>query len=102
MGSRANGTNPRAVGTNPRSIAPENLEKFPVTPIKARPRERWYAGKRYADGHIEIVWARWEECKHLFQFENHSRVRGFWRKQDAESWVHSLPKFSNVENYAEA
>ena len=93
MASRADGTNPRANGTNPRAVA--NLKRFPVTPIKPKLREKWYAGKRYADDHVEIVWARWEECSHLFQNENHSRCRGFWRKEDAESWIASLPAFSN-------
>ncbi len=90
MGSRAAGTNPRAIGTNPRA-----LEKFPVTPVRPRLREKWYAGKRFADDHVEVVWARWEECQHLFQGENHSRCKGFWRKQDAEAWLESLPAFSN-------
>lgn len=89
MGSRAEGTNPRAMGTNPRA-----LEKFPVTPIKPKPREKWYAGKRFVDDHTEIVWATWEECKHLFQNENHSRCRGFCRKEDAQAWLDALPSFS--------
>lgn len=59
---------------------------------KKKSTPKWFAGKRYSDGHIEIAFGFWKDpaIQSLFQFQNHSHVRGFTDKLEAEKWVYSL------------
>jgi hypothetical protein len=75
-------------------------EKFPSTPLRAKePRKKWYAGKRYWDDHVEVVFGNWAEVMHLFQGKNHSHCRGFWREEDARAWVFSIPDRSQFAEH---
>jgi len=56
-----------------------------------KPREHWYAGKRFKNQTVLVVFGFWEDVRREFQFENHSRCKRFNSKEAAMAWVNALP-----------